>query len=92
MPKERLRIGAEYPNAQFLELAVFLVQRVQFDAESARADHVDGVFRRQLLALDDPVFGHDLVQMPLQVLGTLQQQVKHVLQLSGREDGREPRS
>lgn len=87
-----LPVVAEDPNAHFLELAVLLLQRVHVDAENARADHVDGVFRRQLPALDDPVFGHDLVQLLLQVLGTLQQQVKHVLQLSGREDGREPRS
>jgi len=53
---------------------------------------IDGEVRWQILALDDLVFEHYLVQIPLEVLGTVQQQVKHVLQLPGREDGREPRS
>lgn len=92
IPNTSLDVIFEDSNAQSLEFAVLLVQRVHFDAESARSDHVDGVFRRQLSALDDRVFGHRLVQFLLQVLGTLQQQVKHFLQLSGREDRREPRS
>lgn len=48
---------------------------------------IDGEVRWQILALDDLVFEHYLVQIPLEVLGTVQQQVKHVLQLPGREDG-----
>lgn len=60
--------------------------------ESAQLDYVDSEFRRQISVLDDPVFEHYFVQIPLEMFGTVQQQVKHVLQLPGREDGREPRS
>lgn len=84
--------GAEDPAAYFLKLIVFLFQRVHFEAERARSDHVDREFGRQIPALDDIVFRCYLAQILFKVVGTVQQQVKHVFQLSGREDGREPRS
>jgi len=84
--------AAEDLTTYFLELIILLFQRVHFEAESTRSDHVDGKFRRQISAFDDTVFRYYLVQILLEVVGTVQQQVKHVLQLSGREDGREPRS
>jgi len=75
-----------------VEAVILFFQRIDFNAESARSNHIGGEFTRQIPAFDDPVFGYYLVHVALEVLRTVQQQVKHVLQLSGREDGRKPRS
>jgi len=91
-PDEDFEIGAEYLAAHHAEFIALLVQGVHFDAEGARADHVDGELSREIPALDDLVRRHHLGQVSLEVLGTVEQQVKHVLQLPGREDGRELRS
>lgn len=85
-----LRGGAKDPATHFLKIIIFLLQRVYFETEDTRSDHVDGEFGRRIPALDDIVFRYYLAEIVLKVVGTVQQQVKHVLQLSGREDGREP--
>jgi len=91
-PDEDLEIGTEYLAAHRAEFVGLFVQGVHFDAEGTRADHVDGELSREIPALDDLVRRHHLGQVSLELLGTVEQQVKHVLQLAGREDGRELRS
>lgn len=86
------QIETEDLTISFIKLFSSFKVFISMCGGSAQLDYVDGEFRRQISVLDDAVFEHYFVQILLEVLGTVQQQVKHVLQLPGREDGREPRS